>query len=66
MDLKIADLIFDATMFFSSLFALIIAIVLGVSILLFETAISLHLILEAAVLAFFGGWGLLQWYREVI
>ena len=65
MNLKIMDLAFDSLLFFSSLFALLAAIVLMAATVFFPKGIMIHVIGETLVLAFFGAWGLLDWYHEV-
>jgi len=67
MDIKILDLGFDTLIFFSGIFAVLSALLLSVTVvLLFDLSISLPVIGEASILAFFGGWLLLDWYKEVM
>ncbi|MHA1169499.1 MAG: hypothetical protein ACTSP4_02045 [Candidatus Hodarchaeales archaeon] len=66
MNFKLLEVAFDTLMFFSSMIALVISIVLMISVIFLDPRISIHIITETIVLAFFGAWGLIEWYREVM
>ena len=65
MDFKMLDVAVDFLMLISSTLALLLSIALMIRVTFTNLDITLHIIGESAVLAFFGAWGLLDWYREV-